>query len=354
MPITPAENRFRLTSGAGHRRSATGAANVARSGLGRASTSAANANAVRRSTSATCTSGATAPAAGSTGTICRRLAGGPQFRSERVAFVLSVTARQVRTGDIIMGRTMGTGESARTSSTSFNYHEQCVLRCGIYDMIKLAKQKREERAEMMERTQMIARAEAEIQRLMGEERIRILEAQFAAFGAIVEGGREKYISDMQSGNGGVMHCLPEEVAAHAQALQRIRDDVESISRMMEEDAEEIQLLSATMAETEAKLANLRDTIFLLRTQHQVAQANIGRHVDLVMRHCLHLTNDFLHSSDDEETNERDEIQEDVLYGLFFRKVNGIVEALAKQEARDTLQHEDEKKGEGDKENECMC
>ena len=262
-----------------------------------------------------------------------------------------MTARQLRTGDIIMGRTMG--KSARISSTSFNYHEQCVLRCGIYDMIKLVKQKREERAEMVERTEMMARAEAEIQRLVGEERIRILEAQFAAFGAIVEGGREKYISDMQSGNGGVMHCLPKEVAAHAQALQRISDDVESISRMMEEDAEEIQLLSATMAETEAKLANLRDTIFLLRTQHQVAQANIGRHVDLVMRHCLHLTNDFLHSSDDEETNERDEIQEDVLYGIFFRKVNGIAKTLAEQEARDELQqheNENEVKGEGDKEN----
>ena len=270
---------------------------------------------------------------------------------------MSVTARQVRTGDIIMGRTMG--KSARisstssTSCTSFNYHEQCVLRCGIYDMIKLVKQKREERAEMTERTQMIARAEAEIQRLMGEERIRILEAQFAAFGAIVEGGREKYISDMQSGNGGVMHCLPEEVDAHAQALQRIRDDVESISRMMEEDAEEIQLLSATMAETETKVDNIRDTIHLLRVKHQVAQADICRHTDLVMRHCLNLTSDFLHSSDDKETNERDEIQEDVLYGIFFRKVNDIVEELAEQEARDELEHGDEKKGEGDKENECV-
>ena len=70
-----------------------------------------------------------------------------------------------------------------------------------------------------------------------------------------------------------------------------------------------------MAENARKFDDARNTIRTLHTKHVLAQANIGRRTDLVMRHCLHLTNDLLQF--DEETNERDEVQEEVLYSIFI-------------------------------------
>ena len=154
---------------------------------------------------------------------------------------------------------------------------------------------------------------------------------------------------MQSGTGGTV--LPKEVSHHAQELQAVNDDVEEISRMIAQDSEAIQLLSDAMAENARKFDIARDTIRALHTKHDLAQANIGRRTDLVLRHCLHLTNDLLQF--DEETNGRDEVQADVLYSIFSMKVDSIVQALDEQEAYDESQHENERKGEGDKENEYM-
>lgn len=71
-----------------------------------------------------------------------------------------------------------------------------------------------------------------------------------------------------------------------------------------------------MAENARKFDDARNTIRTLHTKHVLDQANIGRRTDLVIRHCC-LASDHDLLQFDEETKERDEVQEEVLYQHIF-------------------------------------
>lgn len=206
--------------------------------------------------------------------------------------------------------------------------EEQILHDSIKGMIQIEAEKREVLAEIDERSQMVEEAQAEERRLLGE-RVLHLDAQFAAIGDIWNGGRTAFINTMQSNKGKVWEglTLHKVVSTHFEELNAINSKLYELELQISNHTEELPRLSDDMEQKAIKFDNLLKIVRDLHTKHKLAQANIGRHTDLIMKRCFRLAND-LH-----EEHERG-AAEAVLYNIFSMKVDDIVEALFQQEADD--------------------
>ena len=354
MPLTPSENRFRSASSA---RSASTATRVSRrSGL-RSSPNAANT--ARRSMSA-----ARSRSTGKTrGEVERFYESHSNMEQQSIRLL---AAQERRSAENIMARgrfepnafspDSGAFSPQRSTATRlffpnstpgrssadaapspapapakaivFGTVEKQILHDSIKEMIQIEAEKREDIAEIDERNQMVEEAQAEERRLLGE-RVLHLDAQFAAIGEIWNGGRTEFINAMQSSRGKVWEgiTLPKEVGTHFEELTAINGKLYELELEISNHTEELPKLSNAMKQKATKFDNLLKIVRDLHTKHSLAQANIGRHTDVVMKHCFHLAND-LH-----EEHER-EAAEVVLYSIFSMKLDDIVEALLQQEADD--------------------